>query len=212
MIRMQCPSCDKRLGIQDEQAGKVGICPACNERFNIPAAPAAEAITTSRPRKKAAPGPRNEAPPPARLKRRRSEDDEDESFSEEDEEDERPVRKGGRKQRKSASGLSAYTITLIGLGAVGLLLLGLAFVWPALSLAPMVLGYLTMAAGGIWFLVVAFQDSPVSGLLCLFVPFFSLFYLVMHFEEEKKPFFMQLLGFALAMLGLTVSIIRIRPF
>jgi hypothetical protein len=33
------------------------------------------------------------------------------------------------------------------------------------------------------------------------VPFYSLYYLITHFEETKRPFFVQLAGMGLAMLG-----------
>ena len=63
------------------------------------------------------------------------------------------------------------------------------------------LGFLLSIVGGIWFLMVAFQDDVMQGILCWFVPFYSLFYLATHWEEEKMPFFTQLAGLALMMFG-----------
>ena len=70
------------------------------------------------------------------------------------------------------------------------------------------LGWLIAFAGGIWFLVVAFQDDAIQGILCLFVPFYSLIYLITHFEEVKKPFLVQVVGTALALGGLCAGGIR----
>src|SRR5262249_46161757 len=107
-------------------------------------------------------------------------------------------RQRGQKRRQSSSslpmGLDGFTITLIGLGVFGLLSMGLSLISPVLAFVPMVLGSLVALAGGLWFLMLAFQDSAVAGLLCLFVPFYSLFYLVTHFDEVKRPFFLQLVG------------------
>ncbi|WP_143392868.1 hypothetical protein [Fimbriiglobus ruber] len=47
-----------------------------------------------------------------------------------------------------------------------------------------------------------FQDSAAQGLLCMFVPFYGLFYVLSHFEECKRPFFLQL-G-AVGILGVTI--------
>jgi hypothetical protein len=39
MIRVQCPQCDKKLGLDDSFAGRLGQCPACGQKFRIPGAP-----------------------------------------------------------------------------------------------------------------------------------------------------------------------------
>lgn len=46
---------------------------------------------------------------------------------------------------------------------------------------------LMSAAGGLWLLSIAFADSVVQGLLCMFVPMglYSLFYVATHWEETK---------------------------
>ena len=50
------------------------------------------------------------------------------------------------------------------------------------------------AFGGIWFLIVTFQESVGWGLGCLFVPFVSLIFLILHWDVAKKPFLVSLLG------------------
>jgi hypothetical protein len=76
---------------------------------------------------------------------------------------------------------------------------GLSLIWEEASYVPIVLGCILAGLGGLWFLAVAFQESPVAGLLCLLVPFYSLFYLVTHFEETKRPFFVQLAGLGMVL-------------
>jgi hypothetical protein len=252
MIRLQCPHCEKTLGVKDALAGRVGVCPQCKNKFRIPQpdAPAEDEPADER----VSPAPRAEArAAPKRAPRRDEDDDESDepanerytaaprresrvqagrtrrSTDEDDEEAEEPVRPRRRryededvseeedqpvrrqvvkrkkkKRRKSSGGFSAldpYVITLTVLGGVGLLAGLLSLVWAPFSIGPLVLGWLAAMVGGIWFLVVAFQDSALQGLLCFFVPFYSLYYLITHFDDTKRPFFLQLTGVAILMVG-----------
>src|ERR1700730_9496342 len=43
MIRLQCPKCEKKLGVDDSKAGGVGVCPECGQKFRIPGKPAGSA-------------------------------------------------------------------------------------------------------------------------------------------------------------------------
>jgi hypothetical protein len=78
---------------------------------------------------------------------------------------------------------------------------GLALIFPPAALVPIGLGWLMMAVGNIWFLVCAFQEDVMSGVLCFVVPFYSLYYLIAHFDEVKMPFFTGLVGFVLIVGG-----------
>ena len=62
-------------------------------------------------------------------------------------------------------------------------------------------GLIVALVGGIWFLVVAFQESVIWGLGCLFVPFVSLVFLVMHWDKAGKPFLIELAGIVPMFLG-----------
>jgi hypothetical protein len=68
-----------------------------------------------------------------------------------------------------------------------------------------VLGYILAMVGGIWFLVVAFQESILWGLACMFIPFVGLVFLVMHFDRAAKPFFISLAGGILAGIGAALA-------
>ena len=63
-----------------------------------------------------------------------------------------------------------------------------------LGLTLSVIGAIVSLIGGIWFLVVAFRQSVWWGLGCLFIPFVSLVFLIMHWRDAAKPFFVSLLG------------------
>ena len=56
------------------------------------------------------------------------------------------------------------------------------------------IGGIISLIGGIWFLVVAFRQSVWWGLGSIFIPFVSLIFLIMHWADAKKPFFVSLLG------------------
>jgi hypothetical protein len=131
-----------------------------------------------------------------RRARRRDDDYDDE------EEAPRP-RKKKKKRRKQSSGVpgGGMGITLIAVAGVCLVCVVLAFFVPALAIVPVGLGYLTMFGGSIWLLVIAFQDSVGQGLLCLFIPFYSLIYVITHWDETKTAFLVQLAGFGLVFLG-----------
>jgi hypothetical protein len=202
MIRFQCPECDKKLGVKEALAGQMGVCPACKSKFRIPEAPAPsepveDAVIVSPP-------PRR--PEPELRKRLPAEDDDEDPPEDEEEEEERaPRRKRRRRRRKSSSnqfgGMPVFAIALIGLGVFAALTVVLALIVPAAAAVPVYLGSVISFVGGIWFLVVAFQDSPTAGFLCMCVPFYSLVYLISNFEETKKPFFVYLVGIALSVAG-----------
>jgi len=90
-------------------------------------------------------------------------------------------------------------------GVLCLVLVVLVLFLPALVLLLLVVGYGIVVAGNIWFLVVAFQDDVIQGLLCLLIPCYSLFYLITHFEEEKTPFFVSLIGTGIVLAGVILG-------
>lgn len=63
-----------------------------------------------------------------------------------------------------------------------------------IAIGLMIVGGIASIVGGIWFLVVAFQESVLWGLGCLFVPFVSLVFLILNFAEAWKPFVVSLVG------------------
>ena len=66
-------------------------------------------------------------------------------------------------------------------------------------------GLVFFVIGGFLFLVAAFRESVLWGLACLFVPIVSLFFLIVHWPKARKPFFLQLLAFALMIVAFIIS-------
>ena len=73
----------------------------------------------------------------------------------------------------------------------------------AIALILILLGFLLSLIGGIWGLVLAFQDSVLWGVLYLLVPFASLVFVIKKWGNPavKKSFFLGLLGVAIAIFG-----------
>ena len=66
------------------------------------------------------------------------------------------------------------------------------------------IGYLGIALlilGGIGTLLAAFKTSILWGLGCLLIAPVSLIFLILHWDVAKNPFFLQLIGLALAFVG-----------
>jgi hypothetical protein len=64
----------------------------------------------------------------------------------------------------------------------------------ALGMILLVVGGIISAIGGIWFIIVAFQESVLWGLGCLLIPFVSLIFLITHWRDASRPFWVSLLG------------------
>ena len=67
--------------------------------------------------------------------------------------------------------------------------------------AMLLTGYIIVVLGGLWMLVVIFQTSVVWGLLSILVPFVSLLFVIMHWDDTKRPFLVQLVGLVLIYFG-----------
>ena len=73
------------------------------------------------------------------------------------------------------------------------------------------IGTILILIYGIIILIIASQKSILWGLGCLFVPFCSLVFVIMHWDDCKKPFLKMLVGIVLNAVGvglLTPSLIE----
>jgi hypothetical protein len=213
MIHLLCPHCRCKLAVKEAMAGRLGACPKCKNKIRIPQLETITSEEVPEERVSAAPQRIVTVQPtrtsrdledaedddrPARPRRRRFEDADDRADDDEPA-PRRPRKRRKRRRREASSSFSIGDITpiwfvLIGLVVIWIICFGLSFVFPLVALVPLGLGWLLSIAGGIWFLIVAFQDDVLAGVLCMFVPFYSLYYLITHFDETKAPFFTQLLG------------------
>ena len=66
-------------------------------------------------------------------------------------------------------------------------------------------GYVVGLVGAIMFLIVAFKESVLWGLGCLFIPFVSLFFLISHWKDAKKAFLIQLIGAVIIILAVLMQ-------
>lgn len=70
-----------------------------------------------------------------------------------------------------------------------------------LGLLIMFVGFGITFVGGMWLLVLAFQENILWGLAYMIIPFVSLVFLVMFWEDTKKPFLISLGGTLLMFCG-----------
>ncbi len=108
-------------------------------------------------------------------------------------------KKARRRQERQAelfSGVSYFKAMMYGCLFLFLLFGALAFFKPVFVIIPILVGNAVAFAAGIWFLVLAFMDDDgiLPGILCLFVPFYSLYYLITRWDREWRPFVVQLMG------------------
>jgi FtsH-binding integral membrane protein len=68
-----------------------------------------------------------------------------------------------------------------------------------------IFGIIVFIIGGFAFLIAAFRESLWWGLACLFIPIVSFFFLIVHWRDAKKSFFIQLAGFAIMVVGVILS-------
>ena len=74
-----------------------------------------------------------------------------------------------------------------------------------LGMILMGVGSIVSLVGGIMFLIVAFQESILWGLGCLFIPFVALIFLIMFWDKASKPFLIQLAGIVPIFVGMLIS-------
>ena len=67
------------------------------------------------------------------------------------------------------------------------------------------LGLAVFIIGGIGFLIAAFKNSILWGLGCLLLYPVSIIFLILNWSEAKNPFFLQLLGIGIMLIGSVFS-------
>lgn len=75
--------------------------------------------------------------------------------------------------------------------AVGIVLIGL--------------GGIAAVVGGLWVIVMAFQESVLWGLVCLLIGPAMIVFAIMHWEEAKTPFLISVAGSVVLVLGFVVG-------
>lgn len=75
----------------------------------------------------------------------------------------------------------------------------------AVALALLAVGGIVVLVAGVMLLVKAFQTSVLWGLGYIFVPFVSLIFVILYWQETKKPFLYLLGGAALLLVGVVLG-------
>lgn len=111
-----------------------------------------------------------------------------------DDDDDHPRPRLARsRHRRAGNGLPKPGPIAIALGVAGLLIL-MSFLIPGAGLALMWVGIAIAVVANLWFLLVVLSDSILQVLLCFFIPFYSLFYILTHWEESRHPFLLSIYG------------------
>jgi hypothetical protein len=240
MIRFSCPTCDKKLGVDDSRAGTVGKCPGCGGKITIPAAPKVrasggpeladdEAVQAMRPAPKpgsvrpAALEPDEDDVPVARRKPERDSITREPEArprprltgEEEVEVDDRPRKKRKKKKRQRDAGVGV-TVGLIIAGLVaGLLwivLTPLAFFFKPVAIVMLILGAILGILGRGSFLRIAREEGGSTHLLVMFVPFYEVYFFFSRINRTLVPFLIWACGlFFLFSAGITLWIHHARP-
>lgn len=71
----------------------------------------------------------------------------------------------------------------------------------AIATILMLIGVVIGLIFGIQLLIIAFQKSVLWGLGYIFIPFVSLIFVVMHWDDTKKPFLRGLLAIPFVLVG-----------
>jgi hypothetical protein len=218
MIRMQCPKCEKKLGVNDSLAGSVGTCPECGQKFRVPGKPAVKANggTTSAPARKQT-VPAKPGKPPAQPSRPK------EAWEEEDSspykvldkvdhgEDAKKVEYGVDKEyekkleRKRIDDAKKEFRTFIGLIVV-LLFIGVAvnclqLIMEDLVYVPVGLGLAIFLAGTGMLASLGFHKDVLQALLVI-LPGYDVFFTVNHFQDGRNALAIKYIGAFICAAGL----------
>ena len=179
-IEVDCPACFVPYRLKDEFAGKRIKCKQCGAVVPVPR-PGRQAVAEA-----------------------------EEPWDETPEEPQRPAPGRAKKKRKkkAASGGGPPLGLVLGLGgaALGLvLLLGIVGIFwtPALallSIGGMIIGMALCLVGGVACLIAAFNEDPICGVMWIFVPFYSLYYVITRFADISRWVAMWGAGVAVVML------------
>jgi len=69
----------------------------------------------------------------------------------------------------------------------------------------LIIGVIGMLVGGIGMLMAGFLESALWGIGMLIVPIVSLIFVLTHWEDAKKPFLIQVVGWLLFAAGMALS-------
>jgi len=218
MIRMQCPKCEKKLGVNESLAGGVGTCPECGQKFRIPGKPAkANAAKANAPARKQTVPAKQGSKPPAPPSRPKEDWEEQDSSpynvhdTVEPGEDAKKVEYGVDKEyekkleRKRVDEAKKELQTFIGLILL-LLFIGAAvnclqLIMEDLVYVPVGLGLAVFLVGTGMLAALGFHKDVLQALLVI-LPGYDIFFAVKHFEDARNALVIKYIGALICGAGL----------
>jgi hypothetical protein len=223
MIRVQCPKCEKKLGVNDALAGGVATCPECGQKFRIPGKPA-KTVDKPNParggtpvKKQTVPAKQGAAKAPAPPSRPKEPWEEEDSSpynvrdTEEPGDEARRVEYGVDKdyekklERKRIDEEKKEFQTFIGL-IILLLFVGgavncLPLIMEDLVYVPVGLGLVVFLVGTGMLIALGFGKDVLQAIGVIF-PGYDVFFTVKHFHDARNPLVMKYVGAMICVAGL----------
>ena len=113
---------------------------------------------------------------------------------------------GDEPARGIILGLDNMAVALLFVVPLWIVLGAIGYFVPPVALVLLLAGFLLGAAGGIWLLIIAFQEDVVSGFLCLVVPFYALVFVVTHLEIAGRAFAANVVGSLMCLTGVLLIV------
>jgi len=202
-----------KIEVTDALAGKSINCPGCMNSVLLSkndtrvAAPRPKAEPAAAPRRdtfqSAQPSRPSRPSRPKPAPDLRDEEDDDDDY------ERRPRRRSRRPRYDRSSSflfeMRSYAVFLIAVIFIVLSLLGLSLAAPNFAIAAVIFCLVVNVIGSLWFLGVAFADSGLQCVACIFIPFYFIVFLVTHYEDAKDPFYMIMVGAGLSFVSALVA-------
>jgi hypothetical protein len=233
MIVTNCPKCRKPYELDRALAGKKSRCKSCGEVFSIPVPMGRPVAATTTPKPSAPAMPPAAAAPqrwesvleeePSSLKARRA------AAPQLEAEDLPALPRASYRAPRETRFRSKHAPSAVNVGPIIGWFLGLAVVsfigvltWVSVNQWPyaqsfqlgriwgigFLLGCLGLSLWGyIWIVSLAFQDDSMQGVMCLFIPFYFIYYALTHWEESSGPFALGITGIGLFLVPVVLAIV-----
>lgn len=190
MPTIRCPECEEKVKVSTDDERATVRCESCGHKIRLDDKD--DGAFSSKPTSKKRSSEEGISEGPPRRSSRKDDDDDDDE----------PIRPKKKKTNKTAKRLlksgkwlldtmSLPVKIIVGLAIVAMLV---SCLHPYCYLVPLLYGLILIVLGGLLFMVVVFNDSPVEIMMCIFLPFYSLYYLISHWEETKETLYLQLFG------------------
>jgi predicted Zn finger-like uncharacterized protein len=204
-IKAMCPECQTQYSVPDAAAGKKVKCRSCEFVFPISAQKAtaprpapkdpwetddsSDDIPLLTPAKKSKPKPSDGLPPKIVKPKKAT------YIADDDDEEDEPRRKKKKKKSSSSDMDPRLTFLAIALGIV--VLAGVAgFFEPRVALWT---GVIAIAGGGLWQLIMAFEEDDFTGWLHMRIPGYSLYFAITRISQTWPAVLVQALGLMLCL-------------